>query len=148
MPVRGRVRDIELLKSHHYRPFDKADKAHKECLSPRLPLPTPRSRWYLNVRAADLSSSRSLTVNLPPSSPSHSTLPPSFHPPPPRPPLLDAINYATAACVQLRRCASRTILPILSRCRTGGPRSRKSTPNRIKGEIRAGLEADEPRVWI
>lgn len=39
MSVRGRVRDIELFKSHHYRPFDKADKAHKECLSPRLLLP-------------------------------------------------------------------------------------------------------------
>lgn len=75
-PPRRRVRDIELLKSHHYRPFDKADKAHKECLSPRFPLPLPPFRWYLNVSAADLSSSRSLTVNLPPSSSSRSSLPP------------------------------------------------------------------------
>lgn len=131
--VREKVRDIELLKSHHYRPFDKTDKAHKEFLSPRFPLPP--SRWYLNVHAADLSSFRSLTVNLPPSLPLHSSLPPFSL----RPLLVDAINYATAACAQLRRCCSRTIFSILSRCRTGGPRSRKSTPNRIREEIRAGL---------
>ena len=90
--VRERVRDTELLKSHHYQSFDKTDKAHKECLSPRFSL-SP-SRWYLNVHAADLSSFRSLTVNLLPSSPLYSPLPPFLL----WPLFVDAINYATAAC--------------------------------------------------
>lgn len=48
---RGRARDVGLLKSHHYRPFDKADKAHKECLSHRAPDPVVPLLlvWYLNV---------------------------------------------------------------------------------------------------
>lgn len=107
MPIRRTVRDIELLKSHHYRPFDKADKAHKECLS-RVS-PCPPSRWYLNVRAADLSSSRSLTVNLPPSSFLALTLhAASFSP---RPLLVDAINYATATYAQLHRCLGNPLDP-------------------------------------
>lgn len=101
--------------------------------------PPAPSRWYLNVRAADLSSSRSLTVNLPPSSPSHSSLPPLFSL---RLLLVDAINYATAAYAQLRRCLENDpfdplfdfgVVPVVqdreNRRRTG-----------LRGEIRAGLE--------
>lgn len=35
----GEEESVGLLRSHHYRPFDKADKAHKECLSHRVPHP-------------------------------------------------------------------------------------------------------------
>lgn len=104
-------------------------------------LSDPPPRWYLNVSVADLSPSRSRTVNLPLSLP-FLFVPCSFP--------FAALRRCHKLCdCTVRAAAStpRTILSFLSvshRWPKIAPASRKSTPDRIRGEIRAELEADEP----
>lgn len=139
-----------MLKSHHYRPFDKADKAHKECLSPRFPLPPrppPSVGILMSVRPTCLPLALLLLIFLPPRprAPHFLPLPRPF-----------SLRPLLLRCHKLCDCNVRAAAPmprerspsVLSRCHIGGPRSRKSTPNRIRGgeggqggrEIRAGLE--------
>lgn len=133
------VKDIELLKSHHYRPFDKADKTHKECLSPRLPLPLLVG-ILMSVRPTCLPLALLLLIFLPPPfSSSHSTIPP---------PSLLFIPASPRRCHKLCECNVRAAAPMLRE------RSSRSSPgvvpvvqdreNRrrtgLGREIRAGLE--------
>lgn len=150
------MRDIELLKSHHYRSFDKTDKAYKECLSPRLPsIPSSLLVGILmSVRPTLLPLALLLLIFLPLFAPC------SFPPflflslPPPLPSF-----FSTASprrCHKLCDCnvsaaapMPRTIFSFLSvsyRWSKIAPASRKSTLNRIREEIKAGLEANELRV--
>lgn len=133
MPARGRVRDIELLESHHYRPFDKADKAHKECLSPRLPLPLPLLVGILmSVRPTCLPLALLLLIFLPPRP--HTPHSPLFTPASPR------------RCHKLCDCSVRAAAP-MSR-----ERSSRSSPgvvpvvqdreNRRRTGLRGRLEPD------
>lgn len=141
---RRRVRDIDLFKSHHYRPFDKADKAYKECLSLRPSLTLLLVGILMSPRPTCLALALILLIFLYPR-PSSSFLVPS-----PSPHLVDAINYATAPCAQLHRRLKRSFR--FSRYRTDGRRLPRPRENRrrtgLEARLGAELEADEPGVWI
>lgn len=127
-------------------------------VSPR-PLLLSASRWYLNVCTRPLCLPLALLLlHFLPLFASCSFHPFLFFsvPPPSTPPsfrlslLVDAINYATATWAQLRRCLERSFR--FSRYRTGGPASPWPRENRrrtgLEEEIKAGLEANELRIWI
>lgn len=117
-------------------------------VSPCPPLPPSSVGILMSVRPTCLPLALLLLIFLPPR-PRAPQLPP-----PPSPPFAPA---SPRRCHKLCDCNVRAAAPmprerspriVLSRCHIGGPRSRKSTPNRIRGvragrggrEIRAGLE--------
>lgn len=125
-----------MFKSHHYWPFDKTDKAYKECLRPSLTLLLVgilMSPWPTCLPLALL-----LLIFLYPCPSS------SFLVPPPSPLFVDAINYATAPCAQLHRRLKRSFRS--SRCRTDDRRLPRLRENRRRTGLEKRLESNWRRM--